>query len=44
MTTLRCSKISGAAKLASLRQSSRNSDIFSAAPLREMAKTKYHFQ
>ena len=35
-TSLRCSKRSGAAKLASLRQSSRYSDLFCAARLRDM--------
>ena len=38
-TSLRCSKRPGAAKLASLRQSSRLSGHFFAARLREMAKT-----
>jgi hypothetical protein len=37
-TTLCCLKIPSAVKLASLKQSSRLSDIFCAARLREMAK------
>jgi hypothetical protein len=36
---LRCLKRTGAAKLASLRQSSRFSVLFYAAQLREMAET-----